>query len=251
VVDEARLQRAERAERAVRLAEIAPGTRVTDASGMAGAVVSVVPEETGNESGVRIAWADGNRTVVPLRALTWRADTLVVGAGNAATNTSATAVTQTAVTETAVRAERIADLREGETFTVPVMEEILTADTVWREAGIVRLRVRGEAVPQTVTREAEHEELYVEEVAVGRELTEGEQLAPRQEGNVLIVPIVEEEVVVTIRRVLAREVRITRRTARESRTVDTTTRRTVVELDPGTLTERVHYPNGQAANRPL
>jgi len=246
VVDEARLQRAERAERAVRLAEIAPGTRATDANGMAGAVVAVVPEETGTESGVRIAWADGNRTVVPLRALTWRADTLVVGAGNVAT-----AVTQTAVTETAVRAERIADLREGETFTVPVMEEILTADTVWREAGIVRLRVRGEAVPQTVTREAEHEELYVEEVAVGRELIEGEQLAPRQEGDVLIVPIVEEEVVVTIRRVLAREVRITRRTARESRTVDTTTRRTVVELDPGTLTERVHYPNGQAANRPL
>jgi len=246
VVDEARLQRAERAERAVRLAEIAPGTRATDANGIAGAVVAVVPEETGTESGVRIAWADGNRTVVPLRALTWRADTLVVGAGNVAT-----AVTQTAVTETAVRAERIADLREGETFTVPVMEEILTADTVWREAGIVRLRVRGEAVPQTVTREAEHEELYVEEVAVGRELIEGEQLAPRQEGDVLIVPIVEEEVVVTIRRVLAREVRITRRTARESRTVDTTTRRTVVELDPGTLTERVHYPNGQAANRPL
>lgn len=246
MVDEARLQRAERAERAVRLAEIAPGTRATDANGMAGAVVAVVPEETGTESGVRIAWADGNRTVVPLRALTWRADTLVVGAGNVAT-----AVTQTAVTETAVRAERIADLREGETFTVPVMEEILTADTVWREAGIVRLRVRGEAVPQTVTREAEHEELYVEEVAVGRELIEGEQLAPRQEGDVLIVPIVEEEVVVTIRRVLAREVRITRRTARESRTVDTTTRRTVVELDPGTLTERVHYPNGQAANRPL
>ncbi len=246
MVDEARLQRAERAERAVRLAEIAPGTRATDANGIAGAVVAVVPEETGTESGVRIAWADGNRTVVPLRALTWRADTLVVGAGNVAT-----AVTQTAVTETAVRAERIADLREGETFTVPVMEEILTADTVWREAGIVRLRVRGEAVPQTVTREAEHEELYVEEVAVGRELIEGEQLAPRQEGDVLIVPIVEEEVVVTIRRVLAREVRITRRTARESRTVDTTTRRTVVELDPGTLTERVHYPNGQAANRPL
>lgn len=246
MVDEARLQRAERAEQAVRLAEIAPGTRVTDANGMAGAVVAVVPEETGTESGVRIAWADGNRTVVPLRALTWRADTLVVGAGNVAP-----AVTQTAVTETAVRAERIADLREGETFTVPVMEEILTADTVWREAGIVRLRVRGEAVPQTVTREAAHEELYVEEVAVGRELIEGEQLAPRQEGDVLIVPIVEEEVVVTIRRVLAREVRITRRTARESRTVDTTTRRTVVELDPGTLTERVHYPNGQAANRPL
>ena len=246
MVDEARLQRAERAERAVRLAEIAPGTRVTDTNGTAGAVVAVVPEETGTESGVRIAWADGNRTVVPLRALTWRADTLVVGAENVAT-----AVAQNAVTETAVRAERIADLREGETFTVPVMEEILTADTVWREAGIVRLRVRGEAVPQTVTREAAHEELYVEEVAVGRELTEGEQLVPRQEGDVLIVPIVEEEVVVTIRRVLAREVRITRRTARESRTVDTTTRRTVVELDPGTLAERVHYPNSQAANRPL
>ena len=250
MVDEARLQRA---ERVVRLAEIAPGTRVigANANGMAGTVVAVVPEETGTESGVRIAWADGNRTVVPLHTLTWRADMLVVGAGNAAMTTTATAVTQTAVTETAVRAERIADLRDGETFTVPVMEEILTADTVWREAGIVRLRVRGEAVPQTITREAAHEELYVEEVAVGRELTEGEQLAPRQEGDVLIVPIVEEEVVVTIRRVLAREARITRRTARESRTVDTTTRRTVVELDPGTLTERVHYPSGQAANRPL
>ena len=112
------------------------------------------------------------------------------------------------------------------------------------------LRVRGENVPQSITQETAREELYMEEVAVGRELAEGEQLVPRQEGDVLIVPIVEEEVVVTIRRVLAREVHITRRIARESRTVDTTTRRTVVDVESGPLTDRVHFANDQKATRP-
>lgn len=219
-----------RAERIVRLADIVPGTQVVSETGMEGTVVEVVPDTAGVAGGVRVAWSDGSRTLVSLRALTWRANVLAVGATAMGTTTAGTTAMETTRTMA----------QDEETLTVPIVEEQLVADTVWREAGMVRLRVHGETVPQTVSREVERDEVSVEEVAVGRELAAGEQIAPRQEGDVWIIPVIEEEIVMMTRRVLTREVRITRRVARETRTVDATTRHTVVEIDTANLGDRVH-----------
>lgn len=217
-----------------RWADIAPGTRVVSETGMEGMVVDTASGAAGPNDGVGVVWADGSRTVVPVQSLSQ-------SGGNArVTGESA-----------AAQARRVDVPRGAEMVRVPIIEERLIADVVWQEAGTVRLRVRGEAVPQTETRETAHEELYVEEMTIGRELTEGEQLLPRQEGDVLIVPIIEEEVVVVTRRVLAREVRITRRVTRAPRTVDTTTRHTVVEIESGELGDRVHVVPGTMSDHLL
>ncbi len=232
---------ARRAERIVRLTEIAPGTRVVSETGREGTVVEVVPDTAGVAGSVRVAWSDGSRTLVSPGTLIWRGNVLAVG--RAAAGTTAVEGTRETITETA-RATTRKMAQDEETLTVPIIEEQLVADTVWREAGVVRLRIRGEAVPQTVSREIERDEVSVEEVSIGRELAAGEQIGPRQEGDVWIIPVVEEEIVTTTRRVLTREVRITRRTARETRTVDATTRHTVVEIDTANLSDRVHRTEG-------
>jgi len=224
----------ERTERIVRLAEITTGTRVVNETGMEGTVTQVIPAAAGNAGGVHVAWSDGSGMLLPLTDLTWRADVLAVRA------------TRTQVVGETSRATTYEMARSDETLTVPVIEEQLVADTVWREAGVVRLRVHGETAPQTLTHEIERDEVSVEEVNVGRELAAGEEIGPRQEGDVWIIPVIEEQAVMVTRRMLIREVRVTRRTTRQTRTVEGTTRRTVVEIDTANLGDRVHLTEGAA-----
>lgn len=132
------------------------------------------------------------------------------------------------------------EAREGERVVVPIIEERLEAHPEWREAGSVRLNVLTEEVPQSVTRNVEREEVTVERVAVGRALAEGEDIAPRQEGDTFIVPVIMEEIVVSTRRVLAEEVRMTKRIVTVPETVETTIRQQRVEVDGGALTDRIH-----------
>jgi len=223
-----------RTERIVRLAEITTGTRVVNETGMEGTVTKVIPAAAGNAGGVHVAWSDGSGMLVPLTALTWRANVLAVNA------------TRAQVTGETSRATASEVVRGDETLTVPVIEEQLVADTIWREAGVVRLRVHGETVPQTLTQEIERDEVSVEEVNVGRELAAGEEIGPRQEGDVWIIPVIEEQVVMVKRRMLIREVRVTRHTTRQTRTVEGTMRHTVVEIDPANLGDRVHRTESAA-----
>ena len=114
MVNESRSQRMEQTEspvQVVRLADIAPGTRVTDANGVTGAVIGAAQAETTAGSGVQVAWEDGDRTVVPLHDLTWRGDILVVRAEALTATTSETAEGAMAV--------RGADRTNGETLTIP------------------------------------------------------------------------------------------------------------------------------------
>ncbi len=132
------------------------------------------------------------------------------------------------------------EMREEERVVVPIIEEQLEAHPEWRESGNVRLNVRTEEVPQSVTQDVQREEVLVERVAVGRALADGEDVSPRQEGDVYIVPVIVEEVVVTTRRVLAEEVRLTKRMVTVPQTVETTLRRQQVEVEGGALADRIH-----------
>ncbi len=125
-------------------------------------------------------------------------------------------------------------------ITVPVIEEQLSARPEWHDAGNITVRTQTEEVPQTFTQQVEREEAFVERVSVGRILAEGETVEPRQEGDTFIMPVIVEEAVVITRRVLAEEVRITKRTVQTTQTVQTTTRRQRAEVDSGSLGERVH-----------
>lgn len=143
-------------------------------------------------------------------------------------------------------ATHVVDAAQQE-ITVPIIEEQVEARPEWREAGSIVVRTVMEEIPQTLTQETEREELFVERVAVGRELAENEQVVPREEGDVYIIPVVIEEAVVVTRRVLAEELRITKRTIPTSQTVHAVIRKERVEIDAGALADRVHDGNGTDA----
>ncbi|MCA1723045.1 MAG: YsnF/AvaK domain-containing protein, partial [Thermomicrobia bacterium] len=123
---------------------------------------------------------------------------------------------------------------------VPVIEEQVAAHPEWRDAGSIVVRTVAEEIPQTITQETQREELFVERVAVGRALADGEEVLPREEGDTHVIPIIIEEAVVVTRRVLAEELRITRRIIPTMQTVHTMVRKERVEIDAGNLADRVH-----------
>ncbi|GEM_PF-2981600 len=124
--------------------------------------------------------------------------------------------------------------------TVPVIEEQVEAHPEWRDAGSIIVRTVAEEIPQTLTRETQREELFVERLAVGRELAADEEVMPREEGDTYIIPVIVEEAVVVTRRVLAEELRITKRIIPTMQTVQTVVRKERVEIDAGHLADRVH-----------
>ncbi len=134
-----------------------------------------------------------------------------------------------------------------EEVTVPVIEERVEARPEWRDAGSIVVRTVAEEIPQTLTQETQREELFVERVAVGRELAAGEEVMPREEGDTYVIPVVVEEAVVVMRRILAEELRITKRVIPTMQTVQTVVRKERVEIDAGNLADRVHDADGTNA----
>lgn len=105
----------------------------------------------------------------------------------------------------------------GESFAVPadavvipVVAERLTVDRRVVETGAVRLRKQVHEHVVTVDEPLAAEAFDIERVAVGRPV-DG-PVAVRHEGDVMIVPVVEERLVVRKELVLVEELRLTRRT---------------------------------------
>src|SRR4051794_1665442 len=79
----------------------------------------------------------------------------------------------------------------AEPVRIPLIHENLEVEKQWVEAGAVVIRKRVESRPATVPVELGYEEVRVERVPVHRILGDGEDAAPRQEGNTLVIPVVE------------------------------------------------------------
>ncbi len=122
-----------------------------------------------------------------------------------------------------------ADRGTAESLTIPVAAEELVASTREVEHGRVRIRKRVETVPQEVTVAVMHDEVDVERVPIGREV----DVAPavRHDGDTMVVPVVEEVLVVEKRLRLVEEVRITTRRVGEERTIRENVRPEVVDVD--------------------
>lgn len=104
----------------------------------------------------------------------------------------------------------LTEIEAGQTLTVPVVEETLVPVKTWQEAGVLEVRKTVQTITQELDVPVRYEEATLERVPVNRVLAEGEAVAARQEGDTLIVPVIHEEVVVTKRRVLVEELRITK-----------------------------------------
>jgi uncharacterized protein (TIGR02271 family) len=117
----------------------------------------------------------------------------------------------------------------GEERVVPLAEEELRVEKREVTTGKVRVQTFVDSFEEVARANLQEEHVEVTRVPIGKEV----KVAPvqRTEGDVLIIPVVEEVLVVEKRLVLKEELRISRRTTREDIEVPVTIRkqRAVVE----------------------
>jgi len=102
---------------------------------------------------------------------------------------------------------------ERDEVVVPVIEEELATGTRQVTTGAVRVEKRVEKRVRRVTAPALREEVEVRRVPVNRVVDEAPK--SRRQGNTVIVPVVEEELVVTKRLVLKEEIHLIKRRTKE------------------------------------
>ena len=117
----------------------------------------------------------------------------------------------------------------GDRLVVPVREEVLVPTTRPIELGQVRIHKRVETVPYETLVDVRRDDIEVERVAINQPVDAVP--APRQEGETLVIPVVEEVLVTEKRLLLREEIRVTRRQITEAVPVRDTVRREVVEIE--------------------
>src|SRR5688572_21183113 len=101
-----------------------------------------------------------------------------------------------------------------DTRIIPVLEEEVRVERRESSSGLVRVRTRTAVETELVGADLEHITVEVKRVPVGREV-EGEVPKLRTEGNVTIIPVLEEVLVVEKRLVLKEEIHLIRREEQE------------------------------------
>ena len=96
---------------------------------------------------------------------------------------------------------------------IPIVEEELRAEAVPVKAGSVRVDKHVERMIRTFDMPLMHEEVEVKRVAVNRVVKEMPEV--RKSGDTIIVPVVEEELIVTKRLVLKEEIHLVKRRMKE------------------------------------
>jgi uncharacterized protein (TIGR02271 family) len=130
---------------------------------------------------------------------------------------------------------------------IPVVEERLRVGKETVEAGRVQVRVTPREEEQVVDLPATEEQVEVERVPVNRVVEAAAGV--RQEGDVTIIPIYEERVVVQKQLVLKEEVRLTRRRTTTTRHEQVTLRKEDVTVcrpdDEGPQEKETHGKTGR------
>jgi uncharacterized protein (TIGR02271 family) len=101
-----------------------------------------------------------------------------------------------------------ADAREGETV-IPVAKEELEISTREVETGRVRVTKRVRESEERFEQPLRHDEVDIERVPINREIAEPVEV--RYDGDVLVIPVIEEVAVVHKQLVLKEELRVRRR----------------------------------------
>lgn len=101
------------------------------------------------------------------------------------------------------------DLAPGEEVRIPVLREEAVIGTREVERGGVRVHKTVDEREEVVQQPTFHEDVDVERIPIGRVVDAAPEV--REEGDTLIIPVMEEMLVVEKRLVLKEELRITRR----------------------------------------
>lgn len=113
--------------------------------------------------------------------------------------------------------------------TIPVLQEELHVGKRVEEVGRVRLRKRVQERTQTIEHPVLRERVSVDRVPVNQYV--GSPPPVRTEGDVLVVPVVEEVIVFEKRLVLREELRISKRAVEEIATQDVVVRSESVDVE--------------------
>ena len=117
-----------------------------------------------------------------------------------------------------------------EDLTVQRSEEEARAGVVRREAGSTNVKKNVRTEREEVRVPKRREEIDVERTPAGGEVTEAEIGA----GEEIVIPVYEEEVVVSKRVVLKEEIRLRKRVVEEEEVVEVDLRKEEVEIDDQT-----------------
>jgi uncharacterized protein (TIGR02271 family) len=126
--------------------------------------------------------------------------------------------------------------------TIELKEEELVAHKEMRELGDVVVRTEVEDLPRRLEVEAFREEVEVEHVPIGQVVHE--RVAPWEQDDVLVVPVYEEQIVVTKRLLLREQLRVRRVGTTETQLFEDTVRheRVVIDDPKGSGLVRERFP---------
>ena len=138
----------------------------------------------------------------------------------------------TTTTEREITAQE--NLVSEQSQVIPVVEEFAHVSVARRETGGVRVTVTTDEVEEPHDVELSSQRVEVSRHPVGREIDAMPE--PREEGDFLILPVVEERAVIVTKLFLAEEIHIRRTRLTEKVSVPVTLRRqhaVVEQLEPG------------------
>lgn len=118
---------------------------------------------------------------------------------------------------------------ESSQISIPLVEERVEVDTRVVELGYVQVRKRVDEFMDEQVVPLRFQEVEVERVAVDRVIPE--VIEPYLDGDVYVVPVIEEEVIVTRQLRLKEELRIRRQVGQQQETIRTPFRRERVSVD--------------------
>jgi stress response protein YsnF len=122
------------------------------------------------------------------------------------------------------------EVSRRERMPLPIHEAVLAPTITEALTGRVRVHTRVALVPGELTGEAGHDEVTSERSPLGRPVDSVP--APWQDGDTLVVPMVDDVIVTETRLLLREEVRITRRRVTAAVTIPETVRREMAEITP-------------------
>jgi uncharacterized protein (TIGR02271 family) len=187
-------------------------------SGQLGTVHDVIYETHGEAARVIVQRDDGQSIVLQPGAYRVENGALMVGVieGAFERELSATGASERPPSDL-YRTQQVAqtaavealDVQLGEGRVIPVIQEELDVTLRQVERGGVRIHKRVEEREEFVEQPTYREEVSVERVAIGRPIDK--EFGPYKEGDTLIIPVLEEMLVVEKRLVLKEEIRVTKR----------------------------------------
>ncbi len=208
---------------------VQPGMTVLDSGGAEiGAVEQVLPSPDGGGTLVLLSGATGAAPLTSDMIESVDGNNVRLRAG--IPTAPATSDAQTSQLSGGSSLQGQTQVIDDDVARVERYEENLIVDKEVAQVDTVRIHKRVVEQPQTITTELAYEEYEVERVPVNRAWKPGDD-SFRQEGDVLIVPILSEVVEVMRRKVVVEELRLTKRIRTEQREVTETVRKEVVDLE--------------------